>query len=248
MKIANPIEGAATAGIKRTAESRPLSRGETRAASAPRSITDTVETLGIPSGELTPSVHKAIVALIGEVDTLRRDLDAANRRLRELEDLADMDTLLPVPNRRAFVRELNRMISFAERYGAPSTVMFIDLNDMKVINDTYGHEAGDKALLHVARTLSDNIRGTDTVARLGGDEFGVILAQADEETGRRKAEDLAALVRQTPLTINGTQHAVNLAYGTYTFRSDDAPETALARADEAMYANKKAIKGENAVR
>ncbi len=241
-----------TPGVVRTAPTKPTKRtertGTATSSSAPRRIEDTVQVLGIPPEEMTARVQQAIMGLMEEVDSLRRDLDATQRRLREMEDTADTDVLLPVPNRRAFVRELNRMISFAERYGTPSTLMFIDLNDMKKINDTYGHEAGDQALHHVARLLVEHVRGTDVIGRLGGDEFGVILAQADENVGAQKAQELATLISQHPITFGDEQVRMSLAFGTYTFRSGDEPQDALNKADQAMYENKKEIKGEGNIR
>ncbi|NVJ99748.1 MAG: GGDEF domain-containing protein [Alphaproteobacteria bacterium] len=242
MKITN------TPGVMRTAPTRSVRRtektGSATETSAPRDISDTVQVTTIPPEEMTPRVQQAIMSLMEEVDKLRRELDFTNRRLREMEDMADTDALLPIPNRRAFVRELNRMISFAERYGAPSTLMFIDLNDMKVINDRYGHEAGDKALFHVARLLVDNVRGTDVIGRLGGDEFGVLLAQADESIGQEKATALAQIIADNPLVLNGEAVKMSLAFGTYTFRQGDKPDEALDKADKAMYENKREIKGE----
>jgi diguanylate cyclase (GGDEF)-like protein len=244
MKVTN------TPGVMRTAPSRPVRRtdktGSASDAGAARQIHDTVQVTTIPPEEMTPRVQQAIMSLMAEVDTLRRELDATNRRLREMEDMADTDALLPVPNRRAFIRELNRMISFAERYGTPSTLMFIDLNDMKVINDQHGHEAGDKALFHVARLLVDNIRSTDVVGRLGGDEFGVILAQADDQIGANKAASLAQVIADNPLTLaDGSTVRMSMAYGTYTFRQGDQPDDALDKADKAMYENKKEQKGDS---
>ena len=246
MKITN------SSGVARTAPSREVRRtsktDSATGASAPRRIDDTVNIQAIPPEEMTPRVQQAIMSLMEEVDSLRRELDHTQRRLREMEDVADTDALLPVPNRRAFVRELNRMISFAERYGAPSTLMFIDLNDMKVINDRYGHEAGDKALFHVARLLTENVRGTDVIGRLGGDEFGVILAQADETVGQEKAAALASIIAEHPLDLGSESVPMSLAYGIYTFRSGDQPDDALDKADKAMYENKKEVKGEDNIR
>lgn len=246
MKVTN------TPGVMRTAPTTRVRRTEktdsATSTSAPRNINDTVQVLGIPPEEMTARVQQAILGLMEEVDSLRRELDATNRRLREMEDVADTDAMLPVPNRRAFVRELNRMISFAERYGTPSTLMFIDLNDMKKINDTYGHEAGDKALFHVARIIIENIRGTDVVGRLGGDEFGVILAQADEAIGAQKAQELANIINKQPLMIGDEAINMTMAFGTYTFRSGDQPDEALDKADKAMYENKRELKGEGNVR
>jgi len=122
------------------------------------------------------------------------------------------------------------------------------MNDMKVINDQYGHDAGDKALLHLARLLIENVRGTDVVGRLGGDEFGVILAQADEKTGQEKAEALAEVIANSPVDLGDGPYHLKMAYGTYTIRSDDEPHEALDKADKAMYAHKRDMKGEGNVR
>jgi diguanylate cyclase (GGDEF)-like protein len=227
---------------------RPSSSSSVSEADSVRDIQDTVQIAAIPPEEMTPRVQQAIMSLMQEVEKLRGELEATNRRLREMEDVADTDAMLPIPNRRAFIRELNRMISFAQRYGTPSTLMFIDLNDMKHINDTYGHAAGDKALFHVARTVTENVRDTDVVGRLGGDEFGVILAQADETVGAQKAESLARMISEAPLQIDGHSINLKLAYGVYTFRSGDEPQDAIERADQAMYENKRSIKGEENIR
>ncbi len=245
-----------TPGVVRTAPTRPAGRAELTGSasdsSSVRRIEDTVQVLGIPPEEMTERVHHAIMSLMQEVESLRTELDRTNRRLREMEDVADTDALLPIPNRRAFVRELNRMISFAERYGTPSTLMFIDLNDMKNINDKYGHDAGDKALFHVARLLVDNVRTTDVIGRLGGDEFGVILAQADETVGSEKAKALADIITANPLELGGEAGGdpvtMSLAFGTYTFRSGDKPDDALDKADKAMYENKRDMKDGEKVR
>ncbi len=209
-----------------------------------RIIVDQVDLSALSTEELSPRVRETLVGLMAEVDSLKQALDNSERRIRELEELADMDTLLPIRNRRAFVRELRRMIAFAERYETPSTVVFIDLNDMKTINDKYGHDGGDAALFHVAQILTDNLRATDVVGRLGGDEFAVLLAQADEVLGREKAAILADKVMSTPLELpGGDQINLRLAHGTYTFHGRVGVEEALEGADKAMYDNKAEMKG-----
>ena len=127
------------------------------------------------------------MALLDEVSRLRQELDLTRKRISHLERMADEDSMLPIANRRAFVRELTRLISYSERYGTAGSVLYFDLNGMKEINDRYGHPAGDEALRHFARLLVANVRDSDVVGRLGGDEFGVILAQADEAQARDKA-------------------------------------------------------------
>src|SRR6267154_4763957 len=96
--------------------------------------------------ETGPGRRDALDRLRGENERLRRELKDAQIRIVELERLADEDALVPVANRRAFMRELTRVIAFAQRYGLPASVIYFDVNGMKQINDAHGHLAGDAAL------------------------------------------------------------------------------------------------------
>jgi diguanylate cyclase (GGDEF)-like protein len=218
---------------------------------APSKIDDMASVMDIPDIEFTPKVRAAIVALMAEVDRLRRDLQQSQARIAHLEQLADQDALTPVANRRAFVRELTRMMSFADRYDAVSSLVYFDLNGLKPVNDTYGHAAGDAVISHVARVLVLNVRDSDVVGRLGGDEFGVILAYTDEAGAREKAASLAAAVAAEPVDWNGVRIPSSVSWGVHTFRSGDnvhhaldAAAQAIEAADRAMYAQKKVRSGE----
>ncbi|SLN35678.1 GGDEF domain-containing protein [Oceanibacterium hippocampi] len=217
------------------------SEGRAAGAAAPsRDINDVTTILGIPENELTPKVRDAIMTLMREVDTLRSELDRSNKRLGEMEKLADLDSLAAIYNRRAFVRELTRLIAFADRYGEAGTasLVYFDVNNFKAINDTYGHAVGDEVLKSVAGTIVDNVRRSDVVGRLGGDEFGVILVQAEGARAQEKATFLVDSVRQNKYLHDGTEIEIELSFGVYTFRPGDEPAAALAAADEAMYAHK----------
>ena len=117
--------------------------------------------LGIPEAEFTPRVRDAIMGLMSEVDTLRRELGDTRKRLDEVEKAADQDGLLPLLNRRAFVRELTRYIAFTGRYNTPASLIYFDLNHMKKVNDTHGHAAGDAVLKHFAEVLQAHVRDSD---------------------------------------------------------------------------------------
>jgi len=169
---------------------------------------------------------------------LRDELARARGRIASLERLADEDALIPVANRRAFVRELTRMIGFSHRYGVPASVVYFDINNMKQINDEYGHPTGDAALCHIATVLRQNVRSSDIVGRLGGDEFGVILAQTNQEQARDKAAALGATIAATPLRWGDLIIAVSAAYGVYAFSGSDEPQHAIEAADRAMYQQK----------
>jgi diguanylate cyclase (GGDEF)-like protein len=209
------------------------------AAEGPAPVSATASVLGIPESEFTPRVRDAIMTLMGEVDSLRRELQRTRERLEEVEKTADQDQLLPLLNRRAFVRELTRYIAFTGRYGTPATLIYFDLNGFKIVNDTYGHAAGDAVLNHFAETLLGHVRDSDIVGRLGGDEFGVLLTHANQEQGLNKADQLAANLRESPTIWNGKSIPTGFSYGAFELKPGDTADLAMARADEAMYAHKR---------
>ena len=181
---------------------------------------------------------EAIRQLADENDGLKAMVENLRARLEELERLADTDTLLPLPNRRAFLRDLERVLHQAARHKTPAAVLYVDLNGLKAINDRHGHQAGDAVLLHVARVLKASLRAGDMVARIGGDEFGLILDHLDEESAQTKADLLASTVAAEPVDLGGTRMCVNVTIGLAMVRAGDDVETVLARADAAMYAQR----------
>jgi diguanylate cyclase (GGDEF)-like protein len=198
-----------------------------------RPVKDAMAALGIPEAELTPRVREVIAGLSSEIAHLRA-------RLGSLETVADQDSLLPILNRRAFVREMSRIMAFGERYELTTSLVYFDLNDLKTINDTDGHAAGDAALRHVATVLATNIRKSDVLGRLGGDEFGVILPKADKALADKKAGALARLLTTQPFLWQGRVRTLAVAYGIHTLAKGDDPEQAIAAADKAMYVVKRA--------
>jgi diguanylate cyclase (GGDEF)-like protein len=196
--------------------------------------------LGIPESEFTPRVRDAIMSLMAEVESLRRELQQTKARLDTSEKAADQDHLLPLLNRRAFVRELMRYIAYSDRYGTPASLVYFDLDGFKAINDLYGHAGGDAVLLHFAETLNAHVRNSDIVGRLGGDEFAVILSHVTQEQAHKKADALAAKLKDSPTEFNGKKIPLTFSYGAFELRPGESAETAMARADEAMYAHKRA--------
>jgi diguanylate cyclase (GGDEF)-like protein len=197
------------------------------------------ESFAIPEGELTPSVRKALISLFRETERLRQKLERANARLEDAAKYADRDVLLPILNRRAFVREVSRFIAFAERYGTSSCLIYIDLNGFKVVNDVYGHVAGDALLKHFADIMLGQIRDTDIFARLGGDEFGVVLAHTVLDQAQRKAEKFIRALEDSSPCWEGRPIALGFSYGVYKLRAGDTADAAIAQADKAMYVRKR---------
>ena len=188
--------------------------------------------------ELSPRLRRTVRALIADKKALRTQLDEARTKIASLERLVDEDPLMPVCNRRAFVRELSRMMALAGRYGLPGSVVYFDVNNLKQINDTYGHAAGDAALMQVAQTLAESVRTSDVVGRLGGDELGVLLVRADKALAETKASELAARVKQRPLDWRGTTIPLGVAFGVYAFLGNEKAHDVLDAADREMYRHK----------
>lgn len=194
----------------------------------------------LPVAETAPpsAPRQTLSALEGETARLKRDLQEARARIQFLEKLVDEDPLIPVANRRAFVRELTRMTAFTERYGMPASIVYFDVNNLKRINDSHGHAAGDAALVQVARVLLENVRATDIVGRLGGDELAVLLVQSDQGVAERKGAELAAAIEAEPVRWESHSLTLTVAYGVYTLAGGENPDDVLAAADREMYRRK----------
>ena len=173
--------------------------------------------------------------LADENALLRASLAEMRERLGELEQIADSDTLTPLPNRRRFLRELDRVVSQANRHGTPAAVLYVDLDSLKSINDAYGHFAGDAALIHVAKLLGGLIRSTDIAARIGGDEFALILDHLDHNSAIETADRIARCIADNPLDIGGTELKLEASIGTATIIAGDTVDDVMQRADRNMY-------------
>ena len=158
-----------------------------------------------------------------------------------LEQLAYADPLTGLPNRRLFSDELRRMRAHAARDGTSFTLLLMDLDHFKQVNDTLGHDAGDALLVEVARRLRLCVRETDRLARLGGDEFAVLLSNTDDE---RDVDQVAQRIVDSvaePAAFGAHQMRVGASIGAAAFRGSQASDEALYKqADLALYQAKSA--------
>ena len=151
-----------------------------------------------------------------------------------------LDPLTDLHNRRYAQEWLAKDISRAQRNRSSLTVLMLDLDNFKQLNDRYGHPMGDSALARFAERLSSAIRGSDLAARIGGDEFMVLLPEC------RLGQVQAVLGRMSPLEIEVEAKKISFAFsaGWTEYREGETPEQLLQRADQALYAEKKSRKNE----
>ncbi len=164
------------------------------------------------------------------------DITRLKEAERDLYHLAYKDTLTELPNRVLFRERLQHALTQAQRHGLRVGLLFLDLDRFKLVNDTLGHDIGDRLLQQVAARLSHCVRAGDTVARLGGDEFTVILEQIDQgEDAATVAQKVAEALSQS-FIVEGNEIYTSASIGISVFPNDaDAPSTLIKNADAAMY-------------
>src|SRR5229473_7229525 len=172
------------------------------------------------------------------IKRLRRQLAEKQGHSEILRNLAMVDPLTGLYNRRFAVQRLASEVARSERRGHPLTVLTLDLNDFKQINDMHGHPAGDQVLQEFAAHLNRVIRGSDLAVRLGGDEFLVLLPECTLEQLRLVLGRLGSL----EVDWQGLKLPVIFSAGWQQYQMGDRPEELLARADQALYASKRAGK------
>jgi diguanylate cyclase (GGDEF)-like protein len=159
----------------------------------------------------------------------------------ELERLATTDGMTNLANRRHFLALAEAEWSRFQRYHRPLTLLLIDLDRLKTINDRFGHAAGDRAMIAMAETFRINRRGPDIVARVGGDEFAMLLPETDGAQAQIVAERLRQQLRQCPLTVDGVTVTVTVSIGLAEASVSMASVDALMQAaDRALYQAKAA--------
>ena len=181
------------------------------------------------------SVEDQLRELRRERDALRRENRILKIAVAELERVSERDTLTPLFNRRYFLTAIHQHIARFERRAETAAVVFADVNQLKVINDSFGHAAGDFALLEIANRLLGAIRSVDVAARIGGDEFGLILDQSSEAGARAQVARLSQLLSASPAVYDGREISLSACFGVAMLQPEMSESDILAAADRDMY-------------
>ena len=173
-------------------------------------------------------------------------LDITERKIAEerLEWLADHDPLTHLYNRRRFQKDLGHVLAISRKYNKSGALLYFDVDHFKYLNDTQGHQYGDRMLNLIAKKLKTILKCPDIIARLGGDEFAVVLIEADEKVAVNVAQRIIDNVRSIDTNVLGGAHKISVSIGVVLFPSDgfNIPEL-MANADLAMYQAKEKKRG-----
>ncbi len=237
-----PIDGSSAGGERKHPEearkrgSSGEDAGAGRHRGAARAVADKVSVMGIPAGMLTPEVHQAIDTLMEKTEHLSQALEWTRDQQVRLQKLADSHGFLPVLNRRAFVRELAKVLAQSEHLAAPASLLCVHVTNGGAIRRERGRRALDQALAQVCGALAEKLHPTDVVGSLGGDDFGVVLLAADREGALAKGAALAEAMRGRPFHWQGEDIVLEVASAARVLEPGADAEEVLAAADQDLVA------------
>lgn len=172
---------------------------------------------------------------------LQREIGDLKREIAEMDQHVYLDTLTGLPNRRYFVQSLQSRVERCRRYGDNCAVLFLDVDDLKKINDNHGHAAGDIVLARLAQILRLHIRTSDIAARIGGDEFGLLFDNMDADEVEKKIAYLVDQFGKANCTYADQSLPVDANVRYCFVGPKDTVEGLMSRADAAMYRAKEKV-------
>lgn len=187
-----------------------------------------------------PYVESELLAQVSTMVRIKQLQDELRERMHELDLLASTDPLTGLYNRRFFFQRMEEELSRANRTGNPICLAYIDIDHFKLINDTYGHQAGDAILMQASQIMTHLLRRSDVLGRIGGEEFLILLPDTNGAGGERIAERLRQRVEEASFVFEETVIDVTISIGVY-HATDPlvlGVDELVQRADAALYAAK----------
>jgi diguanylate cyclase (GGDEF)-like protein len=170
------------------------------------------------------------------------DTTAQARLLHELRQHADTDPLTGIANRRRFLEVLSQELLRAARYSLPLSMLMVDLDDFKLVNDQFGHPTGDSVLCAAVTRMAACLRTSDLLARFGGEEFAILLPVTGPAGAMEAAERIRSTLRNATVDVNGRSISITASIGVASLdkAKDDQTEHLIEQADQALYLAKAA--------
>ncbi len=181
-------------------------------------------------------VSAVLIAALYFLSSYQQRLQVAQLTVDELAHLANSDALTNLPNRRLIAERVESELVRFGRYGRTFTVILLDIDHFKIVNDRFGHHVGDQVLVALATRVQESLREVDTLGRWGGEEFLIILPEAGLHEGRQKAESLCVNVATRALFGD---HTITISCGVADVRPGDTSDSLFNRADAALYVAKR---------
>ncbi|PPR08873.1 MAG: putative diguanylate cyclase AdrA [Proteobacteria bacterium] len=180
-----------------------------------------------------------VTELLQKITLLEGKLEEKNIEVAQLKKLCETDSLTQVGNRRKFEKNLKSIISYNKRYKRQSALIFLDINKIKYINDNFGHDTGDQAIIFTAQTLSQYIRDTDSLYRFGGDEFIIILHNVSRDMAEQKMLDIQIDFNSKKFEYQDYINTLTVSAGLEMIEGNTCPITLINSADRKMYEEKR---------
>jgi diguanylate cyclase (GGDEF)-like protein len=196
-------------------------------------FTDFASVLGIPEKRLTPDVQNALSALVSEMDRLRAEIEHRDARLEFIEAEAEQDCVLPIPNRRSFLREAGRLLHFSERNAIAGALVRLDVLTYEKVKRAHGLEAADGLMRHIVQTLSKGLRQTDVLGALGGADLAIVMPQAAADAAEHKVASLIAEIAKQDFLWGEEIYPIEIEWRVRGFVFEETAEEALKHCDPA---------------
>ncbi|HYB70113.1 MAG TPA: GGDEF domain-containing protein, partial [Candidatus Bathyarchaeia archaeon] len=182
------------------------------------------------------TLMSSFARMLATIEQQAEEINEFPRRLDQLIREAFRDSLTGLPNRALFMDRLTHALTRAERRGVNLSVLFLDLDRFKILNETLGHEVGDRLLVEVGHRIAACLRPEDTLARLGGDEFALLLEDTSDLAGATAVAERVSAEIQRPFVVEGRDILISVSIGiALTAGGSMQPDEVLHNADLAMY-------------
>jgi len=176
--------------------------------------------------------------LAEKIDAMEQESSQLNKKLKSAHHRATHDPLTNLPNRLAYDERLTTEMANWKRYQTPLSLVIWDIDFFKKINDTFGHKAGDKTLILIAKQLSQYCRETDFVSRFGGEEFTMLLSNTTAQSALESANNIRKIIEKTAFNYNGKKISITISCGITQLTAMDTVDSCFNRADKALYSAK----------